>query len=143
MSVKITPQLIDYLLYNLPSLKDQAADIHPRQTPVYAVLYQRGRKGGSSQVESVAINRATITLVLDAVERAVKHLPPDCRKIYRMKYRAGMRHWQIARKAYLGERTVQRKVEIIRDAVCQRLQGLPGIVVGDMLARKWHENGTK
>ena len=141
--MKITPQLIDYLLYNLPSLKEQAADIHPRQTPVYAVLYQRGRKGGSSQVEYVAISRATITLVLDAVDRAVKHLPPDCRKVYRMKYRANMRHWQISKKAFLGERTVQRKVEIIREAVGQQLQGLPGNMLGEMLAQKWHENGTK
>lgn len=141
--MQITPRLVDYLLYNLPSLKEQAADIHPRQTPVYAVLYQRGRKGGSSQVEYVAISRATITLVLDAVERAVKHLPPDCHKVYRMKYRAGMRHWQIAKRTHFSEKTIERRVNFVRDAVSQHLQGLPGNMLGEMLSGKCRENVGK
>jgi DNA-directed RNA polymerase specialized sigma24 family protein len=127
---EITPKLVDFLLYNLPALKEQHEAMMPKSSTSVVVLVQRRGSFGSS-VERMVIKRATLSMLVDALERAIKYLPADCRKVYRMKYRAGMRHRQIAKRAYMHERTVDRKVDFIRNAVTQQLQALPGTILDE------------
>lgn len=141
----ITPKLVDYLLYNLPSLQEQYESALPKSTQqAFCVIprHDGGKKSGS-QVETIAIRRATLALVIDAVVRAIKGLPPDARKVYRMKYRAYMRHWQIAERTHFSEKTIDRKVDSVRNAVAQQLQGLPGHVLNEMLSAKCRQNVGK
>lgn len=124
----ITLKLVDWILYNLPMLREQIETVQSETSTSIVVV---GRQGFGSKVERVAIKRATLSVVLDAVGRALRYLPRDCYKVYRMKYRAGMRHWQIGKKMYMHERTVDRKVDFIRNAVIQQLQALPGTILSE------------
>ncbi len=124
--IEITPKLVDYLLYNYTALRDQAEAPLPKSSAsVVVVCFNRQPRLGRP-VEQVAIKRATLSLVLDAVRRAIEHLPRDHKNVYRLKYRVGLTHERIAKRLYMHKDTVQNKVHDIREAVTQYLQALPG-----------------
>lgn len=127
---EIMPQLVDKLLYNLPALKEQIEAIQPRGSgSVIVVMMGGGKKRSGSPVEKVAIKRAMLSVVVDAVERAIRHLPRDPDKkyqaVYRLKYRVGMSYRQIGKRLYFDKDTVKERVDFIRNAVVQYLQALP------------------
>lgn len=112
---------IDWILYNLPALRAQIDDIETQNSTSLVILGQNVKSKNSS-VERVAVKRAAISAVLDAVERSIKSLHPEQRKIYRMKYRAGMSYKQIGRKLYISEETVGRRMTEIRAIITQHVQ---------------------
>lgn len=133
---EITPQLVDKLLYNLPALKEQIEAIQPRGSgSVIVVMMGGGKKRSGSPVEKVAIKRATLSVVVDAVERAIRHLPRDPDKkyqaVYRLKYRVGMSNNQAGKRLYMHRDTIRERVDFIRDAVTQYLRALPGFVLDE------------
>lgn len=131
--IEITPQLVDWLLWNLPAFKEQLSNMESLSSTSVVVLTHR-RTGHGSAVERFAIERATITMVLDAVERAVRYLHPECRRVYRMKYVAGYRNSQIARRLFISRRTLQRRLDTVRETVAQELRKVPPRILHDMLA---------
>lgn len=122
----ISPKMIDWLLYNLPSLRVQVAETEPRTSTSVVIFSGRNIRVPSSAVESIAIKRAAVSAVLDVVERGIKSLHPEQRRVYRMKYRAGMRAWQVACKLHCAPRTVNRRVDEIRETVTRAVMAVPG-----------------
>jgi DNA-directed RNA polymerase specialized sigma24 family protein len=118
----ITPKMVDWILYNMPVLRDQVDAIEPRLSTSLVVLSRQSTRGPSSGVERVAIKRAAVSSVLDAAQRGIRSLHPEQRKVYRMRYRAGMSYKQIARRLYISEETVGRRLAEVRAMVGQYLQ---------------------
>ena len=119
----ITPKMVDWLLYNMPVLREQLEAMEPRLTASMVVLGgRRSTRGHGSQVENVAIKRAAMSAVLDAVDRGLMALHPEQRKVYRMRYRAHMSYKQIGRRMYISEETVGRRLAEIRSVVGRFLQ---------------------
>jgi len=114
-------RMADWILYNLLALRVQVDEIET-QNSTSLVILGRHIKSKNSSVERVAIMRAAIAAVLDAVQHGIKSLHPEQRKIYRMKYRAGMSYKQIGRKLYISENTVARRVTEIRSIITQHIQ---------------------
>ncbi|HHV79074.1 MAG TPA: hypothetical protein GXX40_05610 [Firmicutes bacterium] len=121
----VSPKMIDWLLYNLVALRQQVNALEPKTSTSVVVLCHRGGHNPDSMIERVAIRRAAVSSVLDAVERGIRLLHPEQRRIYRMKYRAGMTYKQIKRRLFLSDKTVQRRVEEIRSVVGQCLASVP------------------
>lgn len=117
----ITIKTIDWILYNLPVLHAQVDEIEAH-TSTSLVILSRTVKSKNSSVERVAIKRAVISVVIEAAQRGIKSLHPEQRKIYRMKFRAGMSYKQICRKLYISEETVGRRIAEIRTIIMQHIQ---------------------
>lgn len=125
ISSVISPKMIDWILYNLPALGAQIAETEPRTSTSVVIFSGRNVRLPSSAVESIAIKRAAVSSVLDAVERGIKSLHPEQRKVYRMKYRAGKSHKQISQRVYISEETVGRRLAEIRAVVAYCIQQVP------------------
>lgn len=125
VSEGISPKMIDWLLYNLPALRAQIADTEPRTSTSVVVFSSKSVRSPSSAVESIAIKRAAVSSVLDAVERGIKSLHPEQRKVYRMRYKAGMSYRQISRRLYCVDKTTQRRIEEIREIISQHITAVP------------------
>lgn len=122
----ITPRLVDWLLYNLPSLKARVEAIEPRTSTSLVTLGRSpGRSGRASSVEQAAIRRAALSAVLDAVERGVKALRPDPRRVYRLRYRAGMSRKEMRGRLYLSEASIGRRLAEVREVVASQLEQVP------------------
>ena len=121
----ISPKMVDWILYNLPALRAQIAETEPRTSTSVVVFSSQSVRLPSSAVESIAIKRAAVSVVLDAVERGIKSLHPEQRGVYRMRYRAGMSYKQIRRKLPLSEITIGRRLTEIRAVVTLNLQYIP------------------
>lgn len=121
--IEITPKLVDWLLYNLHTLRQQIEEADA-STSSSVVTLPRGNSL-DSRVERVAVKLATITAVLDAAERGIRALHPEQRKVYRMKYRAGMSYRQMERRLFLSGRTIHRRVEEVREVVGRYLSSVP------------------
>lgn len=118
----ITPKMVDWILYNMPVLRDQIEAIEPRTSTSVVVLSRQNTRDPVSGVEKVAIKRAALSSVLDAAARGIKALHPEQRKVYRMRYRAHMTYKQISRRLYISEETVGRRLAEVRAVVGQYLQ---------------------
>jgi len=121
----ISSKMVDWVLYNLPSLRTLIDDIEPSMSASVVLVPVQKNSHHDSTVEKIAIKRATLSLVIDAVKRGIKTLHPEQRKIYRMRYRAGMSYKQIERKLYISNKTVERRVKEIREEIRGRLEALP------------------
>lgn len=118
------PWAIDKLLYNLPEIKAQYDNLEPEGSSSVVILIRQSG-GYSSKTEKVAIDRAILGMIIDATEDGIKALPKQCKKIYRMKYRAYMSYKEIASKLFISIKTVERRVNEIRSVIDQHLSGLP------------------
>ncbi|MBC7340906.1 MAG: hypothetical protein H5U02_00370 [Clostridia bacterium] len=116
---EVSVKFVDWVLRHLPELRKAADEILPNSGGGLVVLGRSGKWRPGSAVERVAVRRAAVLAVVDAAERALRALHPEQRKIYRLKYRVGLRHREIARRLYLSQRTVERRVEEVREAVMQ------------------------
>ena len=130
---KVTPQMADWLLYNLPWLKAHVNSIEPKVSTSIVLFVPRSTVG--SPIEDMAVRRAEISVVIDAVERGLRALHPDDRTVCRMKYRAHMTRREVARKAFLSESSVARKLTRIRDTIAQHV----GQLEGNILTHFWSE----
>lgn len=121
----ISPKMIDWILYNLPFLRAQVEALEPRTSTSVVVFSRQDTRNPVSGVERVAIKRAAISSVLDAAQRGIRALHPEQRKVYRMRYRAGMSYKDIGRRLYCVDKTVQRRIEEIRGIVAQFIATVP------------------
>lgn len=122
----ITPKLVDWLLYNLPYLKERCEEIQPGTSGDIILFFPRSKGGVSSKVERVAIKRATLTQVIDAVEKAIKEFNRQQRAVYRLKYRVGMKPYsRIAKKIKYSEESVGYFVQKIREKTRQKIDQIP------------------
>lgn len=121
----ITPKMVDWILYNMPMLRDQIEAIEPRSSTSVVALNRQSTRGMASGVERVAIKRAAVSSVLDAAERGVRALHPEQRKVYRMKYRAYMTYKEIGRRLFVSEETVGRRLAEVRAVVAQYILQVP------------------
>ncbi len=136
---RVTPQQVDWLLYNLPGLK---AVVEAMEPPVSRSIVTRpatqtpAEPGGV--VQSLAVRRASISTVVDAVERGLRFLAPEHQRLYRLKYRNLAPRRVIAKKAFLSERSVSRHLGTIRATIALHVGQIPD----EMLAHFWREIGT-
>lgn len=122
---EITPKMVDWILYNLPIMRDLIETIEPRTSTSVVKFNRQSSRSSISGIEKVAIKRATISSVLDVVDQGIKTLHPEQRKVYRMRYRAGMTYKQIGRRLYISEETVGRRLNEVRAIIGQYLQQIP------------------
>jgi DNA-directed RNA polymerase specialized sigma24 family protein len=78
-----------------------------------------------SPVERVAIKRAEISAVLDAVERAWRSLPSDLKEVATAKYRKNMGYKETATRCHVSPATLDRKLQAIRAKVAAELALVP------------------
>ncbi|AYO30614.1 sigma-70 family RNA polymerase sigma factor [Biomaibacter acetigenes] len=133
MKQDITPKMIDWILYNMKEIRAQIEDIEPKSSSSVVVFSKQNTKDPVSGVEKVAIKRAALSTVLDAVEKGVRTLHPEQRKVYRMKYKAHMTYKQIGKKLFISEETVGRRINEVREIVKQYLQQVPATVLKSFL----------
>ncbi len=122
---------IDYLLYNFHYLQREVDSIQPATSGIARIPARDVRPG--NPVETVAIKRAELSMVLDAVDFAWRHLTPELRRIARAKYRRGWSNSEIAKRYYLSLSTVARRLTSIRGGVAGVLMTLPDTI----LTRFW------
>lgn len=119
---EVTTQAVDCILYNRHAWRAAVALLEPR-TSASVVLLPVSKTPGDP-VGSAATSRATITLVLDTVERALKYLPQEHRQIAKMKFDELKTHKNIAGAIGYSEKTIDRRVEQIRNTVKNSLESL-------------------
>ncbi len=119
---------IDYLLYNYHYLRREVEALHPASGGGLVRVPRRDAKPGNP-VETVAIKRAELSMVLDAVDFAWRHLTPELRRIARAKYRRGWSNQEIAKRYYLSTSTVTRRLTSIRAAVAGSLASVPDAIL--------------
>jgi len=139
----ITKDLIDWLLYDLPYLRERCEEIMPKTSTSIVLFHPKTKSMVRSKIEIVAVKRAALTQVLDAVERAIKKLPSrDHRNVYRMKWRAGMTIREISKRVFLNPSTVQEKTVQVRDLVALYLQAIPASDIRQFFAQNQYKNET-
>lgn len=139
----ITPKLIDWLLYDLPYLKERCEEIMPHDFTDIILFHPKTKTMVRSKIEIVACKRAILTQVLDAVERALKRQDKEHRAVYRMKYRAGMTIRCIAKRVFFNKDTVQKKVENLRNDVSLALQEIPASHIREFIRQNTYKEPDK
>lgn len=119
---KVTIQAVDCILYNRHAWSAAIALLEPRTSTSLVTLPVSKTPG--DPVGAVAASRATITFVLDAVDRTIRHLPPEHKKIAKMKFEELKTHKNIADSIGYSEKTIERRVEQIRNTVKNSLESL-------------------
>jgi len=120
----ISSRMVDWFLYNLPMLKEKVEESVPGATCMVTVVWAR-TNNTESKIERYAIKRAAVQSLIDVIEKGIKSLHPDQRKIYRLKYRRGFARSDIKKRLYLSSRTIDRRLAEIREALALYLQGVP------------------
>lgn len=137
MSSELPTQAIDYLLYNYPYLRQEIELLTPAHGGIVRIPSRSGRHG--SAVEVVAIERAELTVVLDAVEHAWRSLSPELRKVAVAKYRRQLKNREIEKRCFLSKSTLDRRLGCIRAAVAGYLVLVPEAV----MKRFWGRNEAR
>lgn len=119
---EVTTQAVDCILYNRHAWRAAIALLEPRTSTSFVTLPVSKTPG--DPVGVVATSRATITFVLDAVDRTVRHLPPEHKRIAKMKFEELKTHKSIAKSVGYSEKTIERRVEQIRNTVKNGLESL-------------------
>lgn len=118
---------IDYLLYNFHYLQREVDAMQPNTSGIAHIPARDARPG--NPVETIAMKRAELSIVLDAVDFAWRHLTPELRRIARAKYRRGWSNQEIAERYYLSPSTVTRRLTSIRAAVAASLASVPDSIL--------------
>ncbi|NPV72113.1 MAG: hypothetical protein HPY55_16020 [Firmicutes bacterium] len=136
-SDRLEIRAIDCILYNRRAWRQYVNMLEPYSGGSLVVLPVSRVTG--DPVASVAVTRATVTTVLDAVDRALAHLPRHYRKIARLRYDEQLTYPEIAARVGFSEKTIKRRVDRIRLRVKFELQNLGT----DILAAFWREIDRK
>ncbi len=131
---RLNARRIDCILYNRRAWREALAGLEPR-AGTSVVTFRVTGGPSDSRVERLAIKRATLSGVLDLVDRTVRRMPRDLRTIDRLKYREGHSYAEIGRRLNYSVPTIERRVRKIRDLMAVSLAGLPGTTVTDF----WRE----
>jgi len=119
---EISIKAIDCILYNR-RLWRESVELLEAQTSASVVAIPLLRAPGDP-VGSVAVARATITQVLDVVDKAIRSLPREHRRIAKLKWERSMTHNEIADAINYSLSTVERRVAIIRKSVKAHLAAM-------------------
>jgi len=137
MVYELPIQAIDYLLYNYMYLRKEVELLGTSHGGMARIPPRGGKR--SSPVEVIAIERAELTIVLDAVDHAWRSLTPELRQVARAKYRLRMKNREIEKRCFLSKSTLDRKLGCIRAAVAGYLALVPEAV----LVRFWGQNEAR
>ena len=137
MVYELPIQAIDYLLYNYTYLHKEVELLGCNQGGMARVPPRGGKR--SSPVEVIAIERAELTIVLDAVDHAWRSLTGDLKDIARAKYRRRLKHAEIEKRYFLSRATLTRKLSTIRATVAGYLALVPEAI----LRRFWAQNEAR
>jgi hypothetical protein len=92
---ELTPQQVDYLLFNRAFLRRLLSFTEPNTSS--SVVKQPTRKTRpASLVERVALLRATLSQGLDELDEAVRTLPPELKQVASWKYLHHMTYREMA-----------------------------------------------
>lgn len=123
MPYDLPVKAIDYLLYNYRDLRREVENLGTRTSGLITIP-SRGVSHGSL-VERLAIDRAEITMVLDAVKRGWDALTPELRKLARRKYRWGWTYKEQVTQSDLSEGVVDKNLKVVRAVVAGYLALVP------------------
>lgn|GEM_PF-2654524 len=115
-------RLIDLILYNRRAWRRQVEALEPRTSTSVVTLPVSSAAG--DPVGRVVVDRVTILYVLDTVDRALRGLRREYRQVAALKWDDGATHKRIASLLHYSERTVRRRVHIVRKRVSAALAGL-------------------
>lgn len=115
-------RLIDLILYNRRAWRRQVEAMEPRTSTSVVTLPVSSAAG--DPVGRVVVDRVTILYVLDAVDRALRGLRREYRQVATLRWDDGATHKRIAVLLHYSERTVRRRVHIVRERVSAALAGL-------------------
>lgn len=121
---KVTAAFVNWMLWELPYLRSLADELEQQITQQLSLAPARTNKPGSS-LEELAIKRAAITHVLDVVDRAIKNMTPEQRRIYRLRYRGAYTIKEVAKRVNLSKETVVRRLTNIKVNIAEYLQQVP------------------
>ena len=113
--LEVSDKAIDCILYNRRAWREAVETIEGR-TAGSIVLLPVARAPGDP-VGRVATARATVTSILDAVDRALRGLPKEHQRIADFKWGQSLTHNEIADQVCYVVRTVHRRVNAIRASV--------------------------
>lgn len=118
--------MVGWLLWNYSVIAEMYKRIEPSITSKYVnIPLILGFANGECKVVKVAIERVAISSILDAVDGAVLSMPAEYRKVYRLKYRAGMANKDIQKKLNISRRTLDRRIQAIKGTVAAELAMVP------------------
>ncbi len=134
----VTPAQADYILFNRMYLRQLAAGIEPR-TSASIVAAKVSGGADESRVEATAIERATVTLVVDEAERALRDHAAGWDAERRQRFERVIHYWyvkgfrwrRIARKVHYVPQHCRRLRDEARKAVAEWLSALPGTTMAD------------
>ncbi len=121
---EVTTQAVDCILYNRHAWRAAVALLEPR-TSASVVLLPVSKTPGDP-VGSVATSKATVTFVLDVVDQSLKTLPREHQRIARLKWDEMRTHKNIGDTVNYSEKTIERRVEQVRNVVKNGLESLGG-----------------
>lgn len=130
---EVTIQAVDCILYNRRAWREAVELIEPKTSASIVTLPVSKTPG--DPVGAVAVSRATVTFVLDIVDQTLKRLPREYRRIAKLKWDDMRTHKNIANIVRYSEKTVERRVDRIRNIVKNALESLGG----DILPAFWRE----
>lgn len=136
--------MVGWLLYNYPLIADMYQRMEPSITAKYVdIPLTLSIAGGSCKVVKVAIERAAVSSVLDAVGRAIATMHPEQRRIHRLKYREGLTNKDIQRKMNVSRSTIDRRVSEIKAMVARELALVPDDMSEQFWKKidEWNERG--
>lgn len=126
--------MVGWLLYNYPLIADMYQRMEPSITTKYVdIPLTLSTSRGNCKVVKVAIERAAVSSVLDAVSRAIATMHPEQRRIQRLKYREGLTNKEIQRKLNVSRSTIDRRIQEIKAIVAREL----ALVPDDMIEEFW------
>jgi DNA-directed RNA polymerase specialized sigma24 family protein len=114
-------ELADLILYNMDDWWTEIAAMEPRVGGSHVRLpVVKGIVGNI--VESFVIRKDTALRCLRPVRAVIRRLPGYLRLIYRLRYREGQTRQEVADKARIELRTVDRRLWVIRHRVAHQLR---------------------
>jgi DNA-directed RNA polymerase specialized sigma24 family protein len=115
---------LNWILANLIEIRMEAAVLLGKTGGSIVGDTRHGNQLGSA-LENVAIRRAQITSVLDAIDEAITTMPGALKRVYRMRFRARMSISTIGWKLHYSRATVSRRLSDIRGHVEVYLRPIP------------------
>lgn len=113
--LEVSDRAIDCILYNRRAWREKV-DLLESRTATAVVALPLSRLPGDP-VGQVATTRATVTSILDTVDRALRGLPKEHQRIADFKWGQSLTHNEIADRVHYSVRTVERRVNAIRASV--------------------------
>lgn len=133
MATKLPVWFIDYLLYNYRYLCAEVESLDACQSG-FAKVPPKGSRP-RSPVERVLVERSDLAVILDAVGRAWRRLPPELREVAVLKYRKGMSNRAIIETLFISRSTLDRKVGAVRGLVAGYLIHIPEAKMKQFVAK--------